>query len=180
MTFSCPGSLLGMTDARPGAYAVVDLPEQPFVGVTKTVTMTTIPETADEIPGLIDWVLNHGYTPSGAPFLRYLVIDMERELVMQAGVPVASPVQAPGATWSSERCRLAGMRRRPMSGHPDELENVTGRFLQWADGEGLRFDVRPSDHGDVWASRIEWYETNPAEQPDMSQWVTRLTFKLAD
>ena len=32
----------------------------------------------------------------------------------------------------------------------------------------------------MWANRVEWNETNPMEQPDMDQWVTRLTFKLAD
>jgi hypothetical protein len=32
----------------------------------------------------------------------------------------------------------------------------------------------------VWANRVEWYETHPMEQPDMEEWVTRLTFKLAD
>jgi effector-binding domain-containing protein len=168
-----------MTDPRPGAYDVVDLPEQPFVGVTRTVTMRTIPEIADEIPGLIGWVLNHGYAPAGAPFLRYLVIDMAQELVIQAGVPVASPVETDGQVDSGV---LPSGRYATTThvGHPDELEEVTRRFLQWADGEGLRFDVRPSDQGDVWVSRIEWYETNPAEAPDPATWVTRLTFKLAD
>ncbi|HWH98647.1 MAG TPA: GyrI-like domain-containing protein [Pseudolysinimonas sp.] len=168
-----------MTEPAPGAFAIVDLPEQPFVGVTKTVTMTTIPEIADEIPGLIDWVLNHGYAPPNAPFLRYLVIDMAREFVIQAGVPVPSPVETDGDLESGV---LPSGRYATTThvGHPDELERVTGRFLQWANGEGLHFDVRRSDQGDVWASRIEWYETNPVEQPDMSQWVTRLTFKLTD
>ena len=168
-----------MTTPGPGAYAVVDLPEQPFVGVTRTVTMTTIPEIADEIPGLIGWVMNHGYAPAGAPFLRYLVIDMARELVMQAGVPVASPVESSDEVESGV---LPSGRYATTThlGHPDELERVTRRFLEWAEGEGLRFDVRQSERGDVWASRIEWYETNPAEQQDMSRWVTRLTFKLAD
>ncbi len=168
-----------MTDRELDAYSIVDLPEQPFVGVTKTVTMTTIPDIADEIPGLIGWVVNHGHSPAGAPFLRYLVIDMAGELDMQAGVPVASPVDSGGDVESGV---LPGGRyatTRHM-GHPDELGEVTRRFLQWADRVGLRFDVRPSDQGDVWASRIEWYETNPAEQADMSRWVTRLTFKLVD
>jgi RNA polymerase sigma-70 factor, ECF subfamily len=168
-----------MTDPEPGAYAVVDLPEQPFVGVTKTVTMTTIPEIADEIPGLVGWLQNHGYAPSAAPFLRYVVIDMARALVIQAGVPVASPVET-GADLEAGVIPAGHYATTTHVGHPDELEEVTRRFLQWADGEGLRFDVRPSDQGDVWASRVEWYETNPVEQPDMSQWVTRLTFKLAD
>jgi hypothetical protein len=85
-----------MTDRELDAYSIVDLPEQPFVGVTKTVTMTTIPDIADEIPGLIGWVVNHGHSPAGAPFLRYLVIDMAGELGMEAGVPVASPVDSGG------------------------------------------------------------------------------------
>jgi hypothetical protein len=72
------------------------------------------------------------------------------------------------------------MRRRGTWGIRTSSGEVTRRFLQWADREGLRFDVRPSDQGDVWASRIERYETNPAEQADMSRWVTRLTFKLVD
>jgi RNA polymerase sigma-70 factor (ECF subfamily) len=179
MTSRRSGSLLGMSDPGPGAYSVVDLPHQPFVGVTKTVTMRTIPEIADEIPGLIGWVMDHGYAPVGAPFLRYLVIDMAGELVIQAGVPVASPVETSGDVESGV---LPSGRHATTThvGHPDELEAVTGRLLQWADDEGLRFDVHPSDQGDVWASRIEWYETNPAEQNDMSTWVTRLTFKLAN
>ena len=67
MSLRRAGGLLGMTENGPGAYAVIDLPEQSFVGVTKTVTMTTIPEIADEIPGLIGWLMNHGYAPAGAP-----------------------------------------------------------------------------------------------------------------
>ena len=27
---------------------------------------------------------------------------------------------------------------------------------------------------------LEIYETNPAEEPDMSKWVTQLAFRLAD
>ena len=82
MSYPAPAGLTGMADPQPGAYAVVDLPEQPFVGLTKTVTMTTMNEIADEIPGLVGWLLEQGYAPAGAPFLRYLVIDMDRAMVV--------------------------------------------------------------------------------------------------
>ena len=168
-----------MSDTQPGAYGVVDLPEQPFVGVTRTVTMTTMNEIADEIPGLVGWVLDHGYAPAGAPFLRYLVIDMDRELVVQAGVPMPEPVGTDGGVecGSLPAGRYASTRH---VGHPDDLVGVTAQLLWWADEAGLRFDVQPGPRGDQWAGRVEWFETNPMEQPDMSQWVTRLTFKLAD
>jgi effector-binding domain-containing protein len=160
-------------------FEIVDREAQPFVGITRTVTMTTINEIADKIPGLVGWVIERGQAPAGAPFLRYVVIDMERELVVQAGVPVAYPVEGDGTVESGElpAGRYASTRH---VGHPVELEGVTARLLEWADREGLRFDVTPSRRGDRWASRIDWFETNPMEQPDMNQWVTLLTFKLAD
>ena len=65
-------------------------------------------------------------------------------------------------------------------GHPDGLYDATVGLLTWAGNEGLPFDKHPSADGEVWANRVEWYQTNPMKQPDMDQWVTRLTFKLAD
>jgi effector-binding domain-containing protein len=168
-----------MSDPQPGAYAVVDLPEQPFVGVAKTVTMTTMNEIADEIPGLVGWLIEHGYAPAGAPFLRYLVIDMAADMVVQAGVPVEGPVETDRGheVGTLPAGRYASTRHL---GHPDGLYGATVGLLTWAGQEGLRFDKHPSERGEVWANRVEWYETNPVEQPDMDQWVTRLTFKLAD
>lgn len=49
--------------------------------------------------------------------------------------------------------------------------------------QGLHFDKTHRQGGrqgrglgEPW---IEWYETNPAEQPDPGEWVTHLTFQLA-
>ena len=54
------------------------------------------------------------------------------------------------------------------------------RLLAWAGGQGLVFDVEPSGEGEVWGCRLEWMETDPAVEPDMSRWQTRLAFRLAD
>ena len=168
-----------MSQSEADAYAVVELPAQPFVGVTNGVTMTTMNEIADEIPGLVGWLGEHGYAPGGAPFLRYLVIDMEGTMVVQAGVPVTEPVEGDGRVESAE---LPAGRYASTThvGHPDGLYDATVGLLTWAGAAGLAFDKHPSPDGEVWANRVEWYETNPMEQPDMDQWVTRLTFKLAD
>jgi effector-binding domain-containing protein len=66
------------------------------------------------------------------------------------------------------------------TGPPDQLVSVTRELLEWAAAQGLTFDRHDSDAGDVWASRLEVLLTNPAEQPDPSQWQTQLLFKLAD
>ena len=160
-------------------YAIEDRPAQPVAGITKTVTMSTMNEIADEIPGLVGWLDEHGYARAGAPFLRYLVIDMAADMVVQAGVPVAEAIESYGRVAADEL--PAGRYLTTTHVGPYEgLYDATVGILRYAGTHGLSFDQHPSDKGDVWASRIEWYETNPAEQPDMSTWVTRLTFKLAD
>jgi hypothetical protein len=33
--------------------------------------------------------------------------------------------------------------------------------------------------GDRWGARLEIYESDPAQEPDMDKWVTDLAFRLA-
>jgi hypothetical protein len=40
--------------------------------------------------------------------------------------------------------------------------------------------MSPGEAGDRWASRLEFYLTDPREEPDISKWVTQLAFRLAD
>lgn len=167
-----------MTDIQTQDYSVVDREEQPFVGVTRTLTMATLSQAADEIPGLLTWLSRHGQTPAGAPFLRYLVIDMANEMVVQAGVPVAERLE-PADGIEADALPAGRYASTTHRGSYDGLYNATAGLLRWAGQQSLHFDKYRSDKGDVWASRIEWYETNPAEQPDPADWVTRLTFRLA-
>jgi hypothetical protein len=40
--------------------------------------------------------------------------------------------------------------------------------------------VADTDQGERWGCRVEFYLTDPAEQPDLSKWQTQLAFRLAD
>jgi effector-binding domain-containing protein len=160
-------------------YEIEAREAQPVAGITTTVTMATMNEIADEIPGLVGWLGEHGYAPAGPPFLRYLVIDMAADMVVQAGVPVAEAVEGDGPVEPDEL--PAGRYLTTTHVGPfDGLYDATVGLLSYAGAQGLRFDKHPSEQGEVWASRIEWYESNPTGQPDPATWVTRLTFKLAD
>jgi effector-binding domain-containing protein len=66
------------------------------------------------------------------------------------------------------------------TGHPDGLVDATASLLKWAEDEHLTFDTTQSPDGDRWAARLEIYETDPREEPDMAKWVTQLAFRLAD
>jgi effector-binding domain-containing protein len=124
------------------------------------------------------WLGARGAASAGPPFWKYNVIDMARELEIEAGVPVAAAVAGDDRVVSGV---LPAGRYATLThvGHPSELMAATKALLDWAAEQGLTFDMTPGDDGDRWASRLENYLTDPSQEPDMSQWVTELAFKLA-
>lgn len=153
--------------------------EQPYAAIKGVVTMRTIGTIADRLPEVFGWLGARGVEPAGAPFFRYNRIDMDATLEIEAGVPVSAPIAGQGDV-------LAGVlpagryAELDHTGHPDDLMALTARLLDWAAGEGLTWDVRESPEGDLWGSRLEFYLTDPAEQPDMAKWDMQLAFRLAD
>lgn len=152
---------------------------QPYAGISSWVTMATVGSVADRIPEIFGWLGGRGSAPAGPPFFRYHVIDMDRQLEVEAGVPVASAVQDDGDVHAGTlpAGRFAVMTH---TGAPDTLMAAAGELLNWALERGLAFDVSQTDVGERWGCRLEIYLTDPAEQPDASKWQTELAFRLAD
>ena len=162
----------------PPSPQIVERPGQPYVGITRTVTMTTMGEIADRVPVLIGRLAERGIAPAGAPFLRYLVIDMDRSLTVQAGVPVAEP--APDdELWQAAAIPAGRYATLTHTGHPDDLIAVTDGLLAWGEAHGHRWDVEAGPGGDHWGCRLEAFHTHPMEVP-IDAWVTELSFRLAD
>jgi effector-binding domain-containing protein len=160
-------------------FHLIERPDRPYVAVTGRVTMQTIPEIADRFGEVFGWLAERGLQPAGPPFFRYLVIDMDRGLVMQAGVPVESAIEGSGDVHDGV---LPAGRYATTTyiGHPAGLVEVTRRMLEWADDQGLQWDTGSSPDGEVWGCRLEHHETDPAEEADLTRWQTRLEFRLAD
>jgi effector-binding domain-containing protein len=158
---------------------IVERSEQPYVAVGGLVTMQTIGAVADRIPEVFGWLGDRGIEPAGAPFLRYDLIDMERQFEVEAGVPVAAPVAADGEVFAGV---LPAGRYAALThiGPFDGLVAATAALLDWAAEQGLAWDVTDTPEGQRWGCRLEVYETDPAEQPDPSKWSTELLFRLAD
>ena len=157
---------------------VQDRGEQPCVGISVSVTMDDFSPVIDRMPEVFARLAERGIRPAGPPFWRYKVIDMERELVVEAGVPVAEPVEVDGL--DADVLPAGRYVETTFTGHPDQLINVTADLLSWADDHGLTFDQHTGPQGEVWGCRLEIYETDPDDEPDMNRWVTTLAFRLAD
>ncbi|MGP3911737.1 GyrI-like domain-containing protein [Nonomuraea sp. 10N515B] len=160
---------------------IIELPERPYVGVRKTITMTSFNLVGDRIGEIIGWLIERGAYPAGAPFFKYDTINMAADrLVVVAGVPVDTPVEAEGDLFADvlPAGRYATVAHH---GHPDQLIDVTGAFRKWAAEQGLTWDMTSDADGtEHWGCRLELYNTNPAEEPDLNKWDTDLQFRLAD
>jgi effector-binding domain-containing protein len=107
------------------------------------------------------------------------VIDMARQLEIDNGVPVGAPVDGDGDVIAGA-IPLGRYATVTHTGHPSELMGATKALLDWAAAQGLAWDVSPDVGGERWGGRVEYYLTDPREEPDMSKWVTQLAFRLAD
>jgi effector-binding domain-containing protein len=165
------------------APEIVTRAEQPYVAIRGQVSMAELGPFAARTGEVFAWLGARGLDPAGPPLLRYNVIDMARQLEVEAGVPLAAPADGDG---DGDGEIISGIlpagRYATVThvGHPSELAGVTETLLDWAAGQGLTWDMSPSGDGDRWGSRLEFYLTDPREEPDMSKWVTQLAFRLAD
>jgi effector-binding domain-containing protein len=162
---------------------IIERRPQPYVGIRESVTMATLSRVADRIPDLLDWLAQRGETPTGAAFFRYLTIDMERELEVEAGVPVdvsLDPAYGAGSAVAARALPGGRFVRAFFVGQPDGLQTATAELLQWAEAQGLRWDMHDSPLGERWGCRLEIYHSDPVEDPDMHTWRTELAFRLAD
>jgi effector-binding domain-containing protein len=157
--------------------SIIECPERPYVARPRVVTIDQMATVPDVIPGLFEWLAARGGEPAGPPFIKYNVIDMARTLDVEAGVPTTTLVSG-GREVISGTCAAGRYLTCTHTGHPQELLDVTARFLAWAAAHDLEFDVTETDAGTRWGCRLEIFKTNPTEIPDWSVFQTELQFLL--
>jgi RNA polymerase sigma-70 factor (ECF subfamily) len=157
---------------------IVKRTEQPYVAVRALVTMQTLGDVLPELhPQVRRYLRSRGVEPAGDPFCRYNLIDMARQLEIEAGFPVADPVAGEDQVLAAflPAGRYATLWH---TGHPAGLVGATETLLDWAEQQGLAWDVTPTPDGDQWGCRLEISHDKPGQA--MSEWETELAFRLAD
>jgi effector-binding domain-containing protein len=156
-----------------------DRKEQPYVGIR---TRTPWTEFSSVIPQLLGevfaWLQKQSMVPDGPPFMRYYVINMEAEMDVELGVPVVSTLSGdervrPGVLPAGRYASLVytGVRNG-IAGN--------GALLDWGAEKGLVWDRWDVENGDAFAARVEFYLTDPADEPDQEKWETEVAIRLAD
>jgi effector-binding domain-containing protein len=155
--------------------SIIERAEQPYAAITGVVTKTTFSRVADRFPEVFGWLAERRITPAGAPFFRYLVIEQDGRLEVEAGVPIPTMAECTNGILCDRlpRGRYASVTH---IGHPDGLIPLTAELIGWATDRGLRADL----DGHRWGCRLEVLKTHPLEQPDPNLWETELLVLLSD
>ena len=153
---------------------------QPYIYVPFTVTMQQMQTPANEgFPLIFTHLEKHGLKPVGDAFYNYRRINMEDTLDVEAGIAVESlgPEEGQVKNGTLPAGKFIGLS---WTGHPDKLITVTGMLIGWVNQTQQKFDMEEKPDGDHFACRLEIYESDPDEVPNMEDWVTTLAFKLKD
>jgi effector-binding domain-containing protein len=155
-----------------------DRAEQPYVGIRAQVPHTKFPEIIPQyLDELFGWLGARGVAPAGAPLMRYHVINMAGNMDVELGVPVAHAVQGDGRV-------AAGVipAGRYASLVYTGLDGIAGNavLIGWARDNNIQWDRWDDPNGDAFRSRVEYYLTDPAEEPDHNKWETEVAIKVAN
>jgi effector-binding domain-containing protein len=149
-----------------------------YAGLPVTVTMASFASAADAgFPELFGWLGEHGIEPVGPPLIRYHVIDMEADLEIEFGVPVAAAVPDDGRVRTGV---VPGGRFVTLlhTGPYDGLIGANAALQDWSGRQGI--SLQSSDHGRQWRARVEHYLTDPAAEPDTARWQTEVAYLIGD
>jgi effector-binding domain-containing protein len=125
---------------------------------------------------LRDWMKQEGIEGAGKPFFRYYVINMEGEMDVEVGIPVATPLRGDGRVCPGV---LPGGRYASLIYIGTGYTGSSG-LIRWAMENGLAFDQWEDPKGTAFRARYERYLTDPKIQPLKSKWEVEVAIKMAD
>jgi effector-binding domain-containing protein len=153
--------------------------EQHYMAIRSQATMQTLDKVIPQsLEAVFAWLGKQGTAPAGAPFVRYIVIDMEKELTIEVGVPVAGVLSGEGRI--TPGTLPAGRYASLVYTGIDNGIKANGALLDWGKQQGLVWDSWTTEKGDAFGARIEAFLTDPADEPDMAKWETEVAIRLAD
>ena len=156
-----------------------DRSEQTYLGIR---TMASIREMSKVIPKVLNelfpWLDKHGVKPTGAPFVRFHVIDMANKMDIELGVPVAGDITGDGRV--KPGVLPAGRYATTVYTGVKNAYKANAALIAWAEKQGLKWDRWDEETGDAFRGRYETFLTGPEDDPDNKKWQTEVAIKIAD
>ncbi|MEP6987993.1 MAG: GyrI-like domain-containing protein [Chloroflexota bacterium] len=155
-------------------------PEQPYASIRTLVTMDEFGSVIQPLHSeVMQWLKQQGIAPTGAPFIRYNVIDMAAKLDVEMGWPTEKLLTGTDRI-TTDVLPAGNYAALLYTGHYDGLYDANRVLIEWGRDNHIEWDGSTSPKGDVFAGRVENYITDPGEEPDSSKWETEVAIKVAD
>lgn len=134
-----------------------------------------IPQLIDEV---VSWLGAYDITPDGPPLMRFHVINMDGKMDVELGVRVATVVS--GDDRISAGVIPAGRYATLIYTGVENGIASNAALIDWAMQQGLVWDRWDTPDGDAFGARVEFYLTEPEDEPDPAQWETEVAIRLAE
>ncbi|HYO88574.1 MAG TPA: GyrI-like domain-containing protein [Candidatus Limnocylindrales bacterium] len=160
-----------------GEPRIDDRTEHPTLGIRVQTPMNGMSAVIDKLfMELGKWGRTHSVEPAGPPFLRYHVIDMQGEMDIEVGIPVAEVL--PGDDRVTPGVLPAGRYASLIYTGSGMAGNKA--LVEWAKANGIVWDRWEGERGDAFRARTETYLTDPKVEPRKTHWEVEVAIKLAD
>jgi effector-binding domain-containing protein len=131
----------------------------------------------DAIPGIYQWLEEHGVTPLGGPLYVYRHVGSSDDVVdLTVAVPIADPVKPTDGLVLGELPAGTYVIGHHV-GAPDAIPAAHDEVKKWAEAHEHRLDSFEDDNGTLWTGHAEHFLTDPSQEPDPCKWATDLLFK---
>jgi hypothetical protein len=148
-------------------------PEEQYMGIRTQTPFKGMFTVIDKhlFKELRTWMQQEGIEPAGPPLLRYHVINMEGEMDIEVGIPVAKALPGNGRV-------CPGVL--PAGRYASLTYISNGALTRWGIENGLAFDQWDDPKGTAFRARYERYLTDPKIQPLKTKWEVEVAIKLMD
>lgn len=156
---------------------IVQRPEQSYAAIRAAVPMPFgkyLPPMWDEVD---HWLKDKGISSSGPAIIRYLTTDMSQKLDIEVGFAIDKAL--PGDEHIIVDVLPAGQYATLLYTGPYEGRGIfeaTVALVDWAAENNITWDTSEQNGGEWWNGRVEWYLTNPENEPDPQKYQTELAF----
>jgi effector-binding domain-containing protein len=159
----------------------VEREAQPYAGIREHLGRDDLPEIAPRtLSELLAFLQKHQIHLTGAPLIRYLVVDYNTgEVEVDVGAPVETtalppddrvhPAQIPAGTFATVIHR----------GSYEALVKTTAALLDWAKQNNVKWQVVEERNVTQWSARVEHYLVGPADEPNPKNWETEIAILVS-
>jgi effector-binding domain-containing protein len=154
---------------------------QPYAGIREQSGHDDLPEVVPHtLSALFAFLRTHQIHVTGAPLIRYLVVDYNTgEVEVDVGAPVGATTLPVDVRVHSAQIPAGTFAAVIHRGSYDALVKTTAALLEWAKQKDVKWQVVEKHNVTRWSARVEHYRVGPPDKPNPKDWQTEIAILVS-